>query len=151
MSRNSQLQNSQLQHLQTKKRFLTKISEKRNPFQNHIKKCSRMILVMTLQHACNGNLQHLKFLSLAAHHCHQWARIQLILNQRIISASGVSIKKPDQIQRHLFKSNGFSKFDRKTTGTPLTFDLTMSVPNPVPRCLNQLSSTSRINSKYNSK
>ena len=58
--------------------------------------------------------------SLAAHRCHQWAWSQLILNQRIISASGVSIKKTDQVQRHLFKSNGFSKFGRKSGVTPLS-------------------------------
>ena len=104
---------------QTKYRFLTKISRKKNPIQNRIKKCSRMILVMTLQHACSGSLQHLKFLSSAAHHCHQWARSQLILNHRILSASRISIKKSDQVQRHLFKSNGFSKSGRKSTGTPL--------------------------------
>ena len=104
---------------QTKYRFLTKISRKKNPIQNRIKKCSRMILVMTLQHACSGSLQHLKFLSLAAHRCHQWARSQLIFNHRILSESSVSIKKTDQVQRHLFKINGFSKLGRKSTGTPL--------------------------------
>ena len=103
--------------------FFDKNFKKKNPIQNRIKKCSRMILVMTLQHACSGSLQHLKFLSLAAHHCHQWAWSQLILNQRIISASAVSIKKTNQVQRHLLKRNGFSKLGRKSWVTPLNYEV----------------------------
>ena len=100
--------------------FFDKNFKKKNPIR---KKCSRMIGVTTLQHVCSESLQHFKFLSSAAHHCHQWARSQLILNHRILSASRISIKKSDQVQRHLFKSNGFSKSGRKSTGTPLIFKI----------------------------
>ena len=84
-----------------------------------------MILVMSNQHVCSGSLSHLEFQPLSAHYRHQWARIQLILNHRILSASGVSTKKTDQGQHHLVKSPRFSKLGRTTTGTPLrylTFD-----------------------------
>ena len=41
--------------------FWQKLQRKKNLAWNHIKKCSRMILVMTLQHACSGSLSYLKF------------------------------------------------------------------------------------------
>ena len=78
-----------------------------------------MILVMTLQHACSGSLSHFKFQSSSALYCHKWARSQLILNHHIISASGVSTKKSDYVQRHLLKSPRFSKSGRKSEVTPL--------------------------------
>ena len=78
-----------------------------------------MILVMTLQHACSGSLSHFKFQSSSALYCHKWARSQLILNHHIISASGVSTKKSDYVQRHLLKTPRFSKSGRKSWVTPL--------------------------------
>ena len=104
--------------------FFDENFREKNLAQNHIKKCCRMILVMTLQHACSGSLSHFKFQSSSALYCHKWARSQLILNHHIISASGVSTKKSDYVQRHLLKTPRFSKSGRKSWVTPLsiTFD-----------------------------
>ena len=41
-----------------------------------------MILIWSLQHACSGSLLNLKFQSLSALYCHEWARNQLILNHQ---------------------------------------------------------------------
>ena len=77
--------------------FFDENFREKNLAYNHIKKCCRMILVLTLQHACSGSLSHFKFQSLSALYCHKWARSQLILNHHIISASGVSTKKSDYV------------------------------------------------------
>ena len=100
-------------------RFLTKISGRKNLAQKDIKKCSRIILVMTLQHACSGSLSHLKLQSSSALYRHKWARSQMILNHHILFASGISTKQTDLIQCHLLKSPRFSKLGRKSGWTPL--------------------------------
>ena len=69
LSTNARVENSRVEnfdssfndHFFSKKTFFDKNFSETKPIQNHIKKCSRMILVMTLQHACSGNLWHLKF------------------------------------------------------------------------------------------
>ena len=108
-----------LDHFSRKTFFFDKNVRGKNLAQKDIKKCSRIILVMTLQHACSGSLSHLKLQSSSALYRHKWARSQLILNHRILFTSGISTKQTDLIQCHLLRSPRFSKLGRKSGWTPL--------------------------------